>query len=123
MKTTKFKMTEIGLIPEDWEVKRLGDVLTIGNGKDYKHLNCGTIPVYGTGGLMTYVSEWLYDGATVCIGRKGTIDVPQYHEGKIWTVDTLYYTYGYKEVDIKFLYYLFLSIQLCLDFCFLILLN
>lgn len=108
---TEFKMTEIGLIPEDWEVKRLGDVLTIGNGKDYKHLRCGTIPVYGTGGLMTYVSEWLYDGATVCIGRKGTIDVPQYHEGKIWTVDTLYYTYGFKEVDIKFLYYLFLRID------------
>lgn len=26
MKTTKFKMTELGPTPEDWEVKRLGDV-------------------------------------------------------------------------------------------------
>lgn len=111
MKKAKLKMTEIGPIPEDWEVKRLGEVLTIGNGKDYKHLTSGTIPVYGTGGLMTYVNDWLYDGVTVCIGRKGTIDVPQYHEGKIWTVDTLYYTYDFKDVDIKFLYYLFLRID------------
>lgn len=95
----------------EWVEKRLGEVLTIGNGKDYKHLTSGTIPVYGTGGLMTYVNDWLYDGATVCIGRKGTIDVPQYHEGKIWTVDTLYYTYDFKDVDIKFLFYLFLRID------------
>lgn len=94
-----------------WVEKRLGDMLVIGNGKDYKHLEPGPIPVYGTGGLMTYVAEWLYDGPTVCIGRKGTIDVPQYHEGKLWTVDTLYYTYDFKDVDPKFLYYLFLTID------------
>ena len=60
---------------------------------------------------MTYVNASLYDGATVCIGRKGTIDEPQYHEGKIWTVDTLFYTYDFKGVDPKFLYYLFTRIN------------
>lgn len=89
MKETKFKDTEIGKIPEEWEVKKLGAFFDIGNGRDYKHLNTGKIPVYGTGGLMTYVNEYLYDGETVCIGRKGTINMPQYHNGKIWTVDTL----------------------------------
>ena len=107
----EFKMTELGHIPVDWEVKRLGDVAKIGNGKDYKHLPEGNVPVYGTGGLMTYVNACLYDGATVCIGRKGTIDEPQYHEGKIWTVDTLFYTYDFKGVDPKFLYYLFTRIN------------
>ena len=106
MKETKFKDTEIGKIPEEWEVKKLGAVFDIGNGRDYKHLNTGKIPVYGTGGLMTYVNEYLYDGETVCIGRKGTINMPQYHNGKIWTVDTLFYTYNFRKADVKFLYYL-----------------
>lgn len=106
MKETKFKDSEIGKIPEEWEVKKLGAVFDIGNGRDYKHLNTGKIPVYGTGGLMTYVNEYLYDGETVCIGRKGTINMPQYHNGKIWTVDTLFYTYNFRKTDVKFLYYL-----------------
>lgn len=106
MKETKFKDTEIGKIPEEWEVKKLGAVFDIGNGRDYKHLNTGKIPVYGTGGLMTYVNEYLYDGETVCIGRKGTINMPQYHNGWIWTVDTLFYTYNFRKTDVKFLYYL-----------------
>lgn len=106
MKETKFKDTEIGKIPEEWEVKKLGAVFDIGNGRDYKHLDTGKIPVYGTGGLMTYVNEYLYDGETVCIGRKGTINMPQYHNGKIWTVDTLFYTYNFRKTDVKFLYYL-----------------
>ena len=49
----------------DWEAKKLGKILTIGSGKDYKHLEKGDIPVFGTGGLMTYVNSFLYDGETV----------------------------------------------------------
>lgn len=67
---TRFKDTEVGRIPEDWEVKALGDVLSVGNGRDYKHLSWGDIPVYGTGGYMTSVSDYLHDGETVCIGRR-----------------------------------------------------
>lgn len=92
---------------EPWVEKKLEDILDIGNGCDYKHLNDGGVPVYGTGGVMTYVDDFLYNGETVCIGRKGTIDIPQYHNGKIWTVDTLFYTYNFKDVNVKFLYYLF----------------
>tara|TARA_R110000772_G_scaffold46813_3_gene106835 strand:- start:5925 stop:6824 length:900 start_codon:yes stop_codon:yes gene_type:complete len=55
----------------DWQEKRLGEVLTIGNGRDYKHLEAGDVPVYGTGGRMNFVNDWLYDGNSVCIGRKG----------------------------------------------------
>jgi type I restriction enzyme, S subunit len=90
-----------------WEEKRLGEVLEIGSGRDYKHLRQGNIPVFGTGGLMTMVDDFLYDGETVCIGRKGTIDKPMFHKGKIWTVDTLFYTHSFKKVLPKFVYYVF----------------
>ena len=106
-KSTNYKQSELGLIPEDWEVKTLGEMLKIGHGKDYKNLKSGDVPVYGTGGYMTSVNDFLYEGETVCIGRKGTIDKPQYHSGKIWTVDTLFYTYDFKSLNPKFLFYKF----------------
>lgn len=95
----------------DWENKKLGQILTIGSGKDYRHLGAGDIPVYGTGGLMKMVDNYLHDGETVCIGRKGTIDKPMYFKGKIWTVDTLFYSHSYIESTPKFVYYIFLNVN------------
>jgi len=94
-----------------WEEKKIMNVLEIGSGRDYKHLGTGDIPVFGTGGLMTKVNEYLYDGETVCIGRKGTIDKPMYHKGKIWTVDTLFYTHKFRNAFPKFIYFLFQQIN------------
>ena len=107
MEGKRMKQTEIGLIPDDWEVKKTGLLLKIGHGKDYKKLKTGDVPVFGTGGYMTSVDSFLYDGETVCIGRKGTIDKPFYHEGKIWTVDTLFYTYDFVNCIPKYIYYSF----------------
>ena len=96
---------------EEWEYKRLEDLCKIGNGKDYKHLNKGCIPVYGSGGYMTSVDSFLYDGNSVCIGRKGTIDKPIFLTGKFWTVDTLFYTHSFCCCLPKFLYYFFQQID------------
>lgn len=95
----------------EWVEKRVGELLTIGNGRDYKHLKSGYVPVVGTGGVMAYVNDWLYDGETVCIGRKGTINKPIFYRGKIWTVDTLFYTYDFINTSPKYLYYLFDTID------------
>lgn len=102
-----YKDSPLGIIPMEWEVKRLGEVLSIGNGKDYKHLSVGHVPVFGTGGIITYVNNYLYNGDTVCIGRKGTIDKPIFYSGKIWTVDTLFYTYAFKTTFARYIYLLF----------------
>lgn len=96
---------------ESWKTLKLSDCLTIGNGRDYSHLSFGSVPVFGTGGIMCYVNESLYNGETVCIGRKGTIDHPLYHKGKIWTVDTLFYTHSFINCQPKYIYYLFLTID------------
>jgi len=95
----------------DWEEKNIGEVLTIGSGKDYKHLSAGTVPVYGTGGHMLSVNEYLYDGESVCIGRKGTIDKPILLNGKFWTVDTLFYTHSFRNCIPKFIYAVFQQID------------
>jgi type I restriction enzyme S subunit len=87
-----------------WEMKEIGEVLSIGSGRDYKHLSKGTIPVYGTGGYMLSVNDFLYDGESVCIGRKGTIDKPVLISGKFWTVDTLFYTHRFNLAIPKFIF-------------------
>ncbi|MGL5968060.1 MAG: restriction endonuclease subunit S [Kluyvera sp.] len=95
----------------DWTVKPFAHLFKIGNGRDYKHLGKGDIPVYGSGGYMCSVDEYLYDGESVCIGRKGTINNPMFLNGKFWTVDTLFYTHSFKECLPYFIFLLFQNIN------------
>ncbi|WP_205942703.1 restriction endonuclease subunit S [Pedobacter psychroterrae] len=81
---------------EEWQIKSIGDVMRIGSGRDYKHLHSGDIPVFGTGGIMTYVDNFLYEGETVCIGRKGTIDKPMY-----FNVLPKYIYYAFRAINWK----------------------
>ncbi|UNM20287.1 restriction endonuclease subunit S [Pseudomonas sp. ArH3a] len=95
----------------EWQLKTFNELFTIGNGRDYKHLTSGEIPVYGSGGYMLSVNDYLYDGESACIGRKGTIDNPIFLAGKFWTVDTLFYTHSFKECLPKFIYAIFQQIN------------
>ena len=106
-----YKNSAVGIIPQEWKVKRLGACFSIGHGRDYKHLSNGDIPVYGSGGIICYVGSFLHDGETVCIGRKGTINKPFYYNGPIWTVDTLFYTHSFQSVLPRYVGYLFDSID------------
>ena len=90
----------------DWEQRKLSDILKVNSGKDYKHLDQGNIPVYGTGGYMLSVNESLSNINAIGIGRKGTIDKPQYLKAPFWTVDTLFYLTALDKHSILFLYYL-----------------
>ena len=86
----------------EWEELKFKDVIKIKYGKDHKKLNDGDIPVLGTGGIMRYVDSYLYEGESILIGRKGTIDKPRFISGKFWTVDTLFYTEISEKILPKF---------------------
>ena len=94
---------------EGWVVRKLGEVLKIKHGKSQKEIEdvSGQYPILGTGGLMNYGNQFLYDKPSVLIGRKGTIDKPQYMDTPFWTVDTLFYTEINERNDAKFIYYMF----------------
>jgi len=109
-KVPNYRFTEF-LKDGDWVEKSFKQLFDIGNGRDYKHLSNGKIPVYGSGGYMLSVDDFLYDGESVCIGRKGTIDKPMLLSGKFWTVDTLFYTHSFKDCTPKFIYYVFQNIN------------
>lgn len=79
-------------IPEGWEVGVLSDLITVKYGKDYKHLNVGNIPLYGSGGIMSYVDSVLYDKPSVLIPRKGSLNNILYVKTPFWSVDTMFYS-------------------------------
>ena len=101
MNTPKLRFKEF---KGDWLNLKYRDVLTIKYGKDHKDLKDGSIPVYGTGGVIRYVDSYLYEGESILIGRKGTIDKPKYVNEKFWTVDTLFYTQINSRAFPKFIY-------------------
>ena len=78
----------------------------IKNGKTYKDFGAGNIPVYGSGGIMTYVDRFSYNKPTVLIPRKGSLGNLFYLEEPFWNVDTIFYTeIDEEQVIPKFLYY------------------
>lgn len=97
--------SELGLIPDGWEVKKLSDVLDIKYGKDHKKLEDGPYPVYGSGGIMRYVEDYLYDQDSILIPRKGTLSNLFYVTEPFWSVDTMFYSKIYDESLRKYLFY------------------
>ncbi|WP_427788075.1 restriction endonuclease subunit S [Bifidobacterium catenulatum subsp. kashiwanohense] len=97
--------------PDGVEYKRLGDVCKIKNGKDYKHLSAGDIPVYGSGGVMDVrVDTSVYNRPTVLLPRKGSIANVFYVDGPFWNVDTIFYTVIDEEQVIpRYLYHVMIN--------------
>ena len=95
-----------------WEQRKLVDVVDVRSGRDYKHLEEGDIPVYGTGGYMLSVNEALSDDEdAIGIGRKGTIDNPYILRAPFWTVDTLFYAVPRDKYDLNFVFDIFQNVN------------
>ena len=76
---------------------KLKSVCEIKYGKDHKKLADGSVPSYGSGGLMRYVDRSIHDKKSVLIPRKGTLSNLFLVEPPFWTVDTLFWT----DIDTK----------------------
>jgi len=95
------------------EKVRLGDILEMGHGKSQHNIvnQNGKYPILATGGEIGRTNDFLYDKPSVLIGRKGTIDKPQYMNTPFWTIDTLFYTKIQESVNPKYMYYKFCMID------------
>jgi len=99
---------------EGWETVQLKEVAALNYGKDLSAIVdvAGTIPIHGTSESVRWGRGYLYDGASVILGRKGSIDRVKYVEGKFWTIDTAYYLSDFEEALPKWLYYFLSTINL-----------
>ncbi len=94
----------IGNIPSDWTTAPVKYYFTIENGSDPKTED-GDTPVYGSGSKSFKTCVEFKKGPTVLLGRKGTVNIPQYVEGKYWNVDTAFNTKAKGGYDLKLFYY------------------
>jgi len=71
---------------------KLGDVAEIINGKNQKEVvsSQGEYPIYGSGGIIGWATDYLCKENSTIIGRKGTIDSPIFVNQKFWNVDTAF---------------------------------
>ncbi|MBX9636044.1 MAG: restriction endonuclease subunit S [Nitrosomonas sp.] len=100
---------ENGRLKEGWVVKKLGNILRVCHGKSQHEVTDrnGKYPILATSGEIGRASKYLYDKPSVLIGRKGTIDVPQYMGHPFWSIDTLFYTEIFEPNNAKYLFYQF----------------
>ena len=87
----------------------LEELLQIKNGRDHKHLSDGNIPIYGSGGIMRYGNQAIYDDESILLPRKGTLSNIQFVNKPFWTVDTIYYTVVDKEKAVPYYLYYYLK--------------
>lgn len=97
----------------EWRRSTLGDVLRVRHGRDQKAIQCddGCFPILATGGEIGRTNTPLYSRPSVLIGRKGTIDRPQFMDQPFWTVDTLFYTEIQGISSALYLFYVFQTID------------
>ena len=89
----------------------LNDCLSFSNGKKYPNSK-GNIPIYGGNGVLGYCEE---SNASNCIiiGRVGVYCGSVYYEkGKSWVSDNAIMGFAKEGFDIRFLYYLLLTLNL-----------
>lgn len=88
--------SELGEIPEGWELKSFGDVSKcydkkrIPLSKPQREKKKGEIPYYGATSIMDYVDEYIFDGIYLLLGEDGSVikesglPFTQYIWGKSW---------------------------------------
>lgn len=91
----------------------LEELLQIKNGRDHKHLQDGNIPIYGSGGIMRFGNQSIYENESILLPRKGTLSNIQFVNKPFWTVDTIYYTIINKaKVNPLYLYHFLKQLDL-----------
>ncbi|MBI3697033.1 MAG: restriction endonuclease subunit S [Acidobacteria bacterium] len=102
-------------IPTGWAKTRLRDVLPLTYGKGLTENNRdreGSVPVYGSSGVVGWHSHPLTSGATLVIGRKGSAGEVHHSPVPCWPIDTAYYVEATDSVHMPYFAYLLKTVRL-----------
>ncbi|WP_410507423.1 restriction endonuclease subunit S [Methanosarcina hadiensis] len=112
---TKFKETEIGMIPEEWYSTTLGSLVTFQRGHDLTFENKveGPYPIVSSSGILGYHNEYKIKGPGVTVGRSGnSLGKAFFVSEDYWPHNTILYAKKFHNVDPKFSYYLLKNLNL-----------
>lgn len=106
--------SELGEIPEGWDSQRLSNLATLHYGKALKKTERieGPYPVYGSGGVTGSHNNYLVEGPSIVVGRKGSIGTLYWEDRKFHPIDTVYYVANKKGIPLSYLYYLMKTLNL-----------
>lgn len=88
-----FEETELGMVPNGWMVKTIGDILELAYGKALIEENriAGDIPVFGSNGQVGWHNEKLVKGPGIIVGRKGNPGIVTWSSTDFFSIDTTFY--------------------------------
>ncbi|MCP4062270.1 restriction endonuclease subunit S [Marinobacter flavimaris] len=98
-------------LPAGWSIKRLNDILALQYGKALKSEDRveGTVPVYGSSGVVGFHNEALVERPGIIVGRKGNVGAIHWSDVAFYPIDTVYYVVS--DLSEHFLYYLLHSVN------------
>ncbi|MBW2310913.1 MAG: restriction endonuclease subunit S [Deltaproteobacteria bacterium] len=98
-------------VPEGWERKPLGEIAPLNYGKALKKDDRvpGSVPVYGSSGIVGTHIKPLASGPAIIVGRKGNVGSVYWSENDFWPIDTVYFIESNRCTF--YLYYALLHIQ------------
>ena len=92
-------------LPEGWRRGTLGEICEIKYGKAHEGIPDGSIPIYGSGGIMRFGNKSIYTNESVLIPRKGSLNNITFVDSPFWTVDTMFYTEMKLSCVAKYVYF------------------
>lgn len=100
-----YKQTEVGVIPEDWKVKSLGEALTLQRGFDlpFRLRREGSVPIVSSCGIIATHCEPRVSAPGIVTGRYGTIGQVYFVEQDFWPLNTTLYVRSFKGNDPRYL--------------------
>ena len=102
-------------VPASWIRIPLGMIIEVIYGKalpEKNRLSSGQVPVVGSSGVVGTHDEYLIEGPSLIIGRKGNVGAIYVMNGPSWPIDTTYYVIPPIGIQIRYLAYLLGSINL-----------
>ncbi len=110
-----YKKTEVGVIPEDWEIKRLGEIVNFLDGQRRPIKNSdrakirGQYPYYGASGIIDYVNDYIFNDELILLGEDGenilsrNLRLVFKVKGKIWVNNHAHVLKPKDDYDIDYL--------------------
>ena len=109
-----YKVSPLGMIPKEWEVKRLGEFAPLQRGYDLPtdKIVRGEYPVVYSNGILNYHYEYKAKGPGVVTGRSGTIGKVTFVESNYWPHNTSLWVTDFKGNNPKYVFHLYSYINL-----------
>ncbi len=106
--------SELGLIPEGWEVGRLDDALFLQRGFDItkKQFKPGLYDVISSSGFTGTHNECKVKAPGVVIGRKGTLNSVFFAHKDFWPTDTTLWVKEFRRATPLYAFYLLSDLKL-----------